>query len=533
MKTYVLLFSLFWLGVITVNAADYYVVPTNPAAANPYTDWTTAGTNIIDVVNDAMTNPGTRTVWVTNGEYFLTNQIAMTNIITVRSFSGDYSNTLVGYNGDTHTTRCFYVTSTGTVDGFTISNGHFMISNNYTGGGGAYVSKGTIQNCNFIYNICSNSGLESGGGAVFVAGGGIISNCTFFTNVCYTPPGTPNGSGSGGAIHLYGGSVFNCLVISNVVTYYGGGINTSGLGSDVVSNCFITYCRSTYGGGVLMGGGLVTDCVLSNNSSGRGGGIYPQNAAAKVQNCTIVNNYGDEGGGVDLEYGGTVSNCNIYGNRGGSPGGGGVSILSGGSLHIVDSCKISNNTCAAGLGGGGVYIRNGALVRNCLISNNTNLVSPGGGGVCLTNASLYTTTVYGLINCTIVNNYSVNEGGGIGVFGTNNYIANCIIDGNSSSLGNYPNVYNTEANSNNCWYSCATGVVFAPSQGNITNVPMFVDSANGNWRLKTRSPCVNTGTNQNWMSNSYDLDGKKRIRYGTVDMGAYERIYDGSMYSVH
>lgn len=41
---------------------------------------------------------------------------------------------------------------------------------------------------------------------------------------------------------------------------------------------------------------------------------------------------------------------------------------------------------------------------------------------------------------------------------------------------------------------------------------------------------VNAGTNQSWMTNSYDLDGRKRIRYGTVDMGAYEMIYGGTLY---
>jgi len=45
-------------------AATHYVVPTNLSAANPYTNWGTAGTNIIDVVNAAMTNATTpRVVW--------------------------------------------------------------------------------------------------------------------------------------------------------------------------------------------------------------------------------------------------------------------------------------------------------------------------------------------------------------------------------------------------------------------------------------------------------------------------------------
>ena len=70
--------------------------------------------------------------------------------------------------------------------------------------------------------------------------------------------------------------------------------------------------------------------------------------------------------------------------------------------------------------------------------------------------------------------------------------------------------------------------------GNTTSDPLFVDRGAGNYRLSAHSPCVNTGINENWMTNSAnvhskDLDGRARIRYGTVDMGAYECIYEGAI----
>ena len=65
---------------------------------------------------------------------------------------------------------------------------------------------------------------------------------------------------------------------------------------------------------------------------------------------------------------------------------------------------------------------------------------------------------------------------------------------------------------------------------------MFVDTNSGNYRLAARSPCINAGTNLSWMANSSvtsrDLDGRQRIRYGTVDMGAYEHIRAGTIYGV-
>ena len=49
--------------------------------------------------------------------------------------------------------------------------------------------------------------------------------------------------------------------------------------------------------------------------------------------------------------------------------------------------------------------------------------------------------------------------------------------------------------------------------------------AGGNYRLCGNSPCINAGTNQDWMTNAVDLDGRQRIMQVTVDMGAYESAY--------
>jgi len=50
---------------------------------------------------------------------------------------------------------------------------------------------------------------------------------------------------------------------------------------------------------------------------------------------------------------------------------------------------------------------------------------------------------------------------------------------------------------------------------------MFIDVANGNYRLQSNSPCINTANNS-YAVGSTDLDGRPRIVGGTVDMGAYE-----------
>lgn len=74
-------------------------------------------------------------------------------------------------------------------------------------------------------------------------------------------------------------------------------------------------------------------------------------------------------------------------------------------------------------------------------------------------------------------------------------------------------------------------------QGNTLSNPNFINSAGGadrNYRFNRPSPCFNTGTNQlDWMAGAVDLDGHHRIDVfsGIVDMGCYEYLLSGTMFS--
>lgn len=164
----VVLFCLLRLGALPAPAVDHYVTPPGGYGTNnpPYTNWADAATNIQWAL-DVSTNG--ETVWVTNGAYCITNQIMITNRITLRSMNGR-SNTLVYADWPTYTTRCFYVSRTGTLDGFTISNGHWCVSNDYNGGGGAFATNAIIRNCYFVNNVCSNGAVLHGGGGVYSSG---------------------------------------------------------------------------------------------------------------------------------------------------------------------------------------------------------------------------------------------------------------------------------------------------------------------------------------------------------------------------
>ena len=194
--------------------------------------------------------------------------------------------------------------------------------------------------------------------------------------------------------------------------------------------------------------------------------------------------------------GSVVSNCLLRHNYGWIG-----TIFIGGGL-VVNSMITSNY----GQGIGGVFSY-GGTVRNCLIANNVgNAIQQqnegSGGGY--------------FQNCTVVSN-----GAGIN-FLVRAHIENCIVYDNAS--GNY--------NAGGIWTNSCTTPMPAGTYdtNNITNAPAFADKAAGIFRLSAASPCIDRGIYRKWMTNAVDLDGRTRIRYGTVDMGAYEYIGNGTLF---
>jgi hypothetical protein len=106
-------------------------------------------------------------------------------------------------------------------------------------------------------------------------------------------------------------------------------------------------------------------------------------------------------------------------------------------------------------------------------------------------------------------------------FSQSNTVINCVVYDNNNGGANWSY---SGGGTNSVWLnSCTTPELTGSSDtGNITNAPMFVSSALGNYRLTRGSPCVNTGTFQDWMTGAFDLDGNPRLVGTTVDMGAYE-----------
>ena len=172
--------------------------------------------------------------------------------------------------------------------------------------------------------------------------------------------------------------------------------------------------------------------------------------------------------------------------------------------------------------GGGVHMRSGSgILNNCILSGNNSAYYGGG--------SYYGT----LNNCALLGNSAYSRGGG-SYYGTLN---NCTIAGNSSTIasgagGSYNGVrrncivyFNTADSQVSNWsgsgmaYSCTTPL--HEGTGNIATDPQFVDVSTGDFRLRTSSPCIDSGDNAAVVGGN-DIDGRPRIWNGVVDMGAYE-----------
>ena len=113
-----------------------------------------------------------------------------------------------------------------------------------------------------------------------------------------------------------------------------------------------------------------------------------------------------------------------------------------------------------------------------------------------------------MTNCTILGNFAGGLGGGVFSCGVFNSV-----------------IYYNVAPASSNYYSgtltyCST-TPFRLGFGNITNEPLVVDLANGDFHLQSNSPCINSGNNA-YVTAVTDFDGNPRISGGTVDIGAYE-----------
>lgn len=449
-------------------AATRYVNLNNPTPTPPYTSWETAATNIQNAVDLAVANDE---ILVTNGVYQtgaralygMSNRLAVTKPVTVRSVNGPALTQIMGYQvpGTTNgpaAVRCVYLTNGAALVGFTLTNGATEGPSIYDPakqhGGGVWCegSDAVVSNC----VLTGNSALSGGG--VYQ---GTLNNCVFIRNWAHD---------YGGGAHW--STLNRCTLSGNSTSFIGGGTSYATL-----NNCTLTgNWAPAYAGGAY--GGILDQCTLTGNSSQEGGGAMN----ATLNNCALIGNSAAYGGGA--EYG-TLNDCILTSNS--------ASYGGGAYLSTLNNCTLRSNTAQV-YRGGGAY---GGNLNNCLLVGNS--AGSFGGGIAEGT----------LTNCTIVGN-SAADGGGV----WHSVLWNCIVYYNSA-----PYFANYDGYALN--YCCATPMPPAGA-GNLTNAPLFLDTNSwSNLRLQTGSPCINTGNNVYALGDT-DMDGRPRVVIGHVDLGAYE-----------
>ena len=200
------------------------------------------------------------------------------------------------------------------------------------------------------------------------------------------------------------------------------------------------------------------------------------------------------------DAGAVVEGFTIQNGNSGDGSGGGVRIEPAGRLV---NCILRHNT--TGKSGGGATLIGGGIMRNCLVHDNSALNERGGG--------LYTfagNPAPLVENCTFTAN-SAGDGGGIYLFDAAT-VRNSIVWGNSAGSGSNLILY-------------GSGHVL---QANALDTPPgFADPDGGDFRLAADSPGIDAATNQPWMVEATDLDGRPRIIHSRADLGPYEAILPG------
>lgn len=246
---------------------------TNPVA--PYTNWATAARSIQDAADISadgdlvlVTNGYYRAGGTTNWPEFsaLTNRLAITNAITVRSMNGPGSTFILGAGplGDA-AIRAVFMAPGSTLSGFTISNGYTRSVGDYyheRSGGGVWCSD---QSC-------------------------VISNCIITLNIA---------AKVGGGV--FQGTLYNCTIRRNDSSDEGGGAWQSAL-----SACTLVDNFSFLGGGSYYS--VLFNCTLASNLAFRGGGAE----GGELYHCTVVTNWAfQSAGGV---FDARMVNCVVYHN---------------------------------------------------------------------------------------------------------------------------------------------------------------------------------------------------------------------------
>lgn len=351
--------ALFWATTAITQAADLYVSPLGDHTP-PFANWDQAAANIQAAVDAAAEGD---TIYLADHTYKLKETITVDKAITIKGFNGSDRCVVDGRND----IRCFDISDASLVD-LTIQHG--FIQGGFLGdrerryGGGVYGRNCVISNCVFRENG-GNQGLHGilpAGAALAARDGSVVRDCTFYDN---------NKGGDGfsdpSTVHVGNGSLIERCIIRNNVTSVG----ALDCDHSTVVQCLV---HSNQFRGVTMVGGTMSDCQIFDNEGS------PSVIAIVVGSAVRPSN---QGGGVHISEGGFVTRCLIQNN--GSRIGGGVYIENGTLRNslVLDNLSHYNREHPPGYfdipsDGGGIYIQGRGHLENCTVLGNVSSHTTGG-----------------------------------------------------------------------------------------------------------------------------------------------------------
>jgi hypothetical protein len=217
---------------------------------------------------------------------------------------------------------------------------------------------------------------------------------------------TRNAGSLGGGIYNAGSLTLRHAIVSDNSAYNGGGIHNHGTAS-LFEVAVLRNHATNEGGGIsteLMGLLSAAQCIVSDNTSDWGGGLYVGQAAAadkrvELTKVTVSGNTAAMGGGIFTFYQGFVNlrDSVVYGNEATSHEGGG-GILNNGHMAIVNTTISGNAATSTMAYGGGIKQRGiGSLaLTNVTVTGNRSYYVGGGMSAAQTSPpSLYNTIVAG------------------------------------------------------------------------------------------------------------------------------------------
>ncbi|MDR1526702.1 MAG: hypothetical protein LBS46_03400, partial [Dysgonamonadaceae bacterium] len=232
------------------------------------------------------------------------------------------------------------------IQGFHITGGNQSSGN----GGGIQIENGTIRYCTVYGNKAPNGGgirVNNANATIFST----IENCIVRNNEATT--------GSGGGINISRNTtIVGCIIKNNTAGGGSGGIHTSGGGDEIIDRCVIDSNETAAGkdgGGLTLNKTLLTNSLIINNKSGRGGGmrIGGSSNVSSIYNCTIADNeIGTTSGGGAVSSQATsniMKNCIVWNNKrnvNGTVTGDNINSISILSYSICNDAGGSDNTTA-------------------------------------------------------------------------------------------------------------------------------------------------------------------------------------------